>query len=175
MARWKPFFIGQRSLAILRRGNRRQLIGFAPKFGRVRCGVIWQCVTGIAGRITSVARSTTLGRTISLALLSPKRIAGDTMQFRDDVGALHTQAGGTTFYDAANISGHKAPAVTPAISLPNGCGPAVGERFGVKAQFSYTVATDGSTFRLCPTGSRTGRRTNVQQRTLHARQHGIQH
>jgi sarcosine oxidase subunit alpha len=104
----KPFFIGQRSLAILKaRGNRQQLIGFtletpgesplAESHLAVRDG-------HIAGRITSVAHSTTLGRTIGLALLSPKHaIAGDTMQFRDDVGALHAaRLVAPPFYDAAN-------------------------------------------------------------------------
>ena len=74
----KPFFIGQRSLAILkRRGNRQQLIGFTLNAAR-RTGHSTLAESHLAirdgdiiGRITSVAHSATLGRTIGLALLAP--------------------------------------------------------------------------------------------------------
>ncbi len=69
----KPFFVGQRSLRILeKRGARQRLVGFtldgdAPVLEShllIHAG-------DIAGRVTSVARSPTLGRTIGLAMAAP--------------------------------------------------------------------------------------------------------
>jgi len=78
-ARWavsmkKPFFVGQRSLKILEsRGPRQKLAGIevldatrAPK----ECHLVIDR-GAIAGRVTSVARSRTLGKTIGLAMLAP--------------------------------------------------------------------------------------------------------
>jgi len=101
----KPFFIGQRSLqALQRRGGQQQLIGFtiatrtplAESHLAIHAG-------SIIGRITSIAWSETLGRTVGLALLSPAHaVFGGTVQFRDDAGAMHAaQLAATPFYDAA--------------------------------------------------------------------------
>jgi sarcosine oxidase, subunit alpha len=88
----KAFFNGQRSLLVLqRRGDRQQLIGFtldaqtslAESHLAIHAG-------DIVGRITSVAWSATLGRTIGLALLAPAHAVIDsTVQFRDDNGVMH--------------------------------------------------------------------------------------
>ena len=76
----KPFFVGQRSLRILeRRPRRQQLVGFAlrgdapakPK----ECHLVLD-ESEIAGRVTSVGNSPTLGRCIGLALVTPKVAAG---------------------------------------------------------------------------------------------------
>jgi sarcosine oxidase subunit alpha len=99
----KPFFNGQRSLqALQRRGDRQQLIGFtigaqtplAESHLAIHAG-------DIVGRITSVAWSATLGKTIGLALLAPAHaIVSGSVQLRDDQGALHTaQLVAPPFYD----------------------------------------------------------------------------
>jgi sarcosine oxidase subunit alpha len=74
----KPFFVGQRSLRIhVRRGPRQKLVGFevgsaqagdAPAIGEANLLIH---NGNIAGRVTSVAHSPTLGRTIGLAMASP--------------------------------------------------------------------------------------------------------
>jgi sarcosine oxidase, subunit alpha len=99
----KPFFIGQRSLkALQRRGDRQQLIGFTTSARTSLCESHLAIHAGdIVGRITSVAWSATLGRTIGLALLAPSHaVAGGSAQFRDDQGVLHTvQLVAPPFYD----------------------------------------------------------------------------
>jgi sarcosine oxidase subunit alpha len=86
----KPFFVGQRSLAIIARDERRQqLVGFALEPGR-RAG-IREChlaIRGgdIAGRVTSVGYSPTLGRTIGLALVTPAAAKDATLAIRIDRG-----------------------------------------------------------------------------------------
>jgi sarcosine oxidase subunit alpha len=74
----KPFFVGQRSLRIhVRRGVRQKLIGFelAPEQvaggAAIRESNLLIHLGGIAGRVTSVAQSPTLGRTIGLAMAAP--------------------------------------------------------------------------------------------------------
>ena len=73
----KPFFVGQRSLRIhVRRGARQKLVGFelaphadgAPLIGEANLLIQ---NGNIAGRVTSIAHSPTLGRTIGLAMASP--------------------------------------------------------------------------------------------------------
>ncbi len=104
----KPFFVGQRSLAILgRRGGRQQLIGFTLDAGRAPLA---ECHLAIAdgqiiGRITSIAWSETLQKTIGLALLAPARaVVGGSVQFRDDAGALHAASlVAPPFYDPQNL------------------------------------------------------------------------
>ena len=69
----KPFFVGQRSLAILRaRGTAQQLVGFALDDAEAPVLECHLVIHGgdIAGRVTSITRSATLGQTIGLALLS---------------------------------------------------------------------------------------------------------
>src|SRR5271165_6127766 len=78
-ARWavsmqKPFFVGQRSLKILQaRGLRQKLVGIEI-LGSTRLPKECQLVIDggrIAGRVTSVARSRTLNKSIGLAMLAP--------------------------------------------------------------------------------------------------------
>jgi sarcosine oxidase subunit alpha len=103
----KPFFVGQRSLAILqRRGERQQLAGFTLDAGRVPLA---ECHLAIAdgqiiGRITSIAWSEALQKTIGLALLAPAHASvGGSVQFRDDAGTLHAaRIVATPFYDPQN-------------------------------------------------------------------------
>jgi sarcosine oxidase, subunit alpha len=99
----KPFFIGQRSLqALQRRGERQRLIGFTLSAQTPLTESHLAIHAGdIVGRITSVAWSATLGRTIGLALLAPAHAVVDgTVQFRDERGGLHTaRLVAAPFYD----------------------------------------------------------------------------
>jgi sarcosine oxidase subunit alpha len=104
----KPFFVGQRSLAILaRRGPRQQLAGFrleAPRAPLLESNLA--IGNGeIVGRITSIAWSATLGCTIGLAMLSPALTKpGTRVQFRDDRGVLHAAVVvEPPFYDPDNL------------------------------------------------------------------------
>jgi sarcosine oxidase, subunit alpha len=101
----KPFFVGQRSLAALRRrGPKQCLVGFvlddieAPV---LECHLVIQGVD-IAGRITSITRSVTLGRALGLAYVSPALAAvGTRLAIRGDDGLLHAaEVVLTPFYDA---------------------------------------------------------------------------
>jgi len=104
----KPFFVGQRSLKILEKRSRRQeLIGFmlepgfagtAPK----ECHLIIHN-GNIAGRVTSIALSETLGYHIGLAVISPELAATDTrFNIRVDGGAMvEAVVTSTPFYDPA--------------------------------------------------------------------------
>jgi sarcosine oxidase subunit alpha len=74
----KPFFVGQRSLRIhVRRGARQKLVGFELEPEQAAGGAaihesnLLIHLGGIAGRVTSVANSPTLGRTIGLAMAAP--------------------------------------------------------------------------------------------------------
>ena len=74
----KPFFVGQRSLRIhVKRGARQKLVGFEldPADGAAlpAIGEANLLISGddIAGRVTSIAHSPTLGRTIGLAMAAP--------------------------------------------------------------------------------------------------------
>jgi sarcosine oxidase subunit alpha len=104
----KPFFIGQRSLRILEaRGPRQKLAGFEmtaagplPK----ECHLIIER-GAIAGRITSVAHSRALGKSIGLAMLSPELAQpGRDLQIRADGGALlGARVVPAPFYDPKNL------------------------------------------------------------------------
>ncbi|HEU5133764.1 MAG TPA: 2Fe-2S iron-sulfur cluster-binding protein [Steroidobacteraceae bacterium] len=81
----KPFFVGQRSLRIhVRRGARQKLVGFELAPEQVASGAAIResnlliHLGGIAGRVTSVAQSPTLGRTIGLAMANPSLAAPGT-------------------------------------------------------------------------------------------------
>ncbi len=103
----KPFFVGQRSLAILKQKPRKQrLVGFvrdtrepAPKEGHLVIDG-----TNIAGRITSTGWSDTLGMQIGLAYVSiPLAQPGTELQIRVDGGVLVTaRVAKLPFYDPAN-------------------------------------------------------------------------
>jgi sarcosine oxidase subunit alpha len=103
----KPFFIGQRSLAILqRRGDRQRLAGFILEASHAPLCESHLAIEGdqIVGRITSIAWSQALGRTIGFALLHPTHSAvGQRVQFRDDAGAMHAAlVVEPPFYDPGN-------------------------------------------------------------------------
>lgn len=100
----KPFFIGQRSLAVLQRQALRQtLVGFRLPAGAAQrpreCHLIIDAGR-IAGRVTSVGLSPTLGHVIGLALVDPAVAARGRLRIRVD-GALEIDADVTPlpFYD----------------------------------------------------------------------------
>jgi sarcosine oxidase subunit alpha len=104
----KPFFVGQRSLSILKaRGARQQLIGFVLDMPRAPLAECHLAIAEgeIAGRITSIAWSEALQKTIGLALLKPSlAVAGGRIRFRDNRGRLHTaQLVAPPFYDPQNL------------------------------------------------------------------------
>jgi len=101
----KPFFIGQRSLAILTREPRRQtLVGFQlppEEARRPKEGHLIIADGQIAGRVTSIGRSPTLGRCIGLALVSPAQAAGTSLRIRiENRVELEAQVAQPPFYDA---------------------------------------------------------------------------
>jgi sarcosine oxidase, subunit alpha len=103
----KPFFVGQRSLRILQqRGPRQLLMGFeidglAPALKE--CHLI---IEGgdIAGRVTSVTYSHTLGKTIGLAMVKPALAKiGTPLSMRlSDGSMVQATAAATPFYDRDN-------------------------------------------------------------------------
>jgi sarcosine oxidase, subunit alpha len=104
----KPFFVGQRSLRILQaRGPRQKLVGIElaattplPK----ECHLIIE-KGAIAGRVTSVAHSRALNKSIGLAMLSPELAqAGRDIQIRlDGGGMLAARVAAAPFYDPKNL------------------------------------------------------------------------
>ncbi len=77
----KPFFVGQRSLRIHEsRGPRQTLVGFELPADHAPVFEANLLIDGgdIAGRVTSIARSPTLGRTIGLAMAAPRLAAPGT-------------------------------------------------------------------------------------------------
>jgi sarcosine oxidase subunit alpha len=105
VAMQKPFFIGQRSLKILKaRGPRQILVGIevVDAGGRMpkECHLIIDR-GAIAGRVTSIVHSTTLGKTIGLAMLTPGLAqVGNEIEIRTDLGVmLKARVVPTPFYD----------------------------------------------------------------------------
>ena len=105
----KPFFVGQRSLAIVaRQPLTRRLVGFA--FDADHDGPLPdEChlvLAGdqIAGRVTSIAPRTTLGHAIGLAFVQPDlSAAGTRLDIRVAEGRLvHPRVVATPFYDPEN-------------------------------------------------------------------------
>lgn len=105
----KPFFIGQRSLAIIgRKPLKRLLVGFMlpPEHTDLAARMPKECHLiieegQIVGRVTSVTLSPTLGRVIGLAFVTPERgVPGTQFQIRTDDGTLVTATVvETPFYD----------------------------------------------------------------------------
>ena len=96
LAMEKPYFIGQRSLAILaKRPIRKQLVPFvlAVNFNAempMECNLV---IDGneIAGRVTSINYSKFIDRCIGFAYVTPaKKAVGSEFQIRTDSGALVT-------------------------------------------------------------------------------------
>ena len=105
----KPFFVGKRSLAILRdKELQRQLVGFTlPKNHagpRPKDCHLIIAEDQIRGRVTSVAFSHTLGQVIGLAYLPPEQSPpGTNFQIRVEKGELVTATVvKTPFYDPEN-------------------------------------------------------------------------
>jgi sarcosine oxidase, subunit alpha len=103
----KPFFVGQRSLRILKeRGPRQTLVGIElldPARLPKECHLVIE-QGAIAGRITSVAHSRALNKAIGLAMLSPAlaRLGGE-IDIRGDGGEiLKARIVATPFYDPKN-------------------------------------------------------------------------
>jgi sarcosine oxidase, subunit alpha len=102
----KPFFIGQRSLAIIARQPRKQqLVGFAFAPGeRPQVKECHLVIKGgeLAGRVTSVGISATLERTIGLALVTPAVAQEGNLMIRGE-GGVEVRASilPLPFYDAA--------------------------------------------------------------------------
>jgi sarcosine oxidase subunit alpha len=88
----KPFFIGQRSLRIhQQRGARQKLVGFELESpdAPIRESHLLIHAGDIAGRVTSIARSPTLGRTIGLAMARPDLAApGSALGIRASDGTM---------------------------------------------------------------------------------------
>jgi sarcosine oxidase, subunit alpha len=111
-ARWavsmkKPFFVGQRSLKILEaRGPRQKLVGIevldAARIPK-ECHLIIHG-DAIGGRVTSIARSRALGKTIGLAMLAPQLAeVGRELRIRIDGGeTIAARVIATPFYDPSN-------------------------------------------------------------------------
>jgi len=104
----KPFFVGQRSLQAMSRLPRKQtLVGFT--LDDAAAGVPKEChlvieAGEIAGRVTSIALSPTLGKVIGLALVNPALAkTGQTLSIRIDGGAMvRATVADTPFYDPQN-------------------------------------------------------------------------
>jgi sarcosine oxidase subunit alpha len=106
----KPFFVGQRSLAVIAgKPRRQQLVGFtlpADHQGQApqECHLV---IEGgdIAGRVTSVAWSPSLGRRIGLAYVRPEMSAiGSRFTIRlSDKSVVTAEVVNTPFYDPDNL------------------------------------------------------------------------
>lgn len=113
----KPFFIGQRSLRILQQRAPRQVLAgieideAAPRPPKESHLII--AAGEIAGRVTSIARSDALSRTIGLALLDPAlaRPAQELSIRGDDGLMIKARVVRTPFYDPKNLR-QKAEATT---------------------------------------------------------------
>jgi len=103
----KPFFVGKRSLDIVRRrGPRQMLVGFELDAGAAavprECHLVIRG-GGIAGRVTSIVRSEALGRTVGLAFVAPDMVAeGTALSVRAEGGVMvAARVVALPFYDAA--------------------------------------------------------------------------
>lgn len=108
LAKKKSFYVGKRSIDMqMTKGTTRKLVGFAVRGTDAPtpkdCHLIIRDGE-IAGRITSVAQSPTLGKAIGLAFVPPAMSAvGTTFQIRVDGGLMaDAQVVATPFYDPEN-------------------------------------------------------------------------
>jgi len=106
----KPFFVGARSLEVVRKQPlNRRLVGLS--FSADSTGPLpEECHLMIAdgdivGRVTSIAKQTTLGHPIALAFVRPDLAeAGQVLQVRGDGGALvEAEVAALPFYDPENV------------------------------------------------------------------------
>jgi sarcosine oxidase subunit alpha len=106
----KPFFVGQRSLAILsKKPLKRKLVGFMlPEAYRgslpKECHLVVR-QGKISGRVTSVSHSPTLGRILGLAYVAPDQAApGSSFTIRIDGGQeILATVVSFPFYDPENL------------------------------------------------------------------------
>jgi sarcosine oxidase subunit alpha len=111
----KPFFIGQRSLRVLAaRPLRQRLVGFrlpadAPRRPK-ECHLVLDGGR-IAGRVTSVGVSPTLGHCIGLALVDPALCARKLIRIRVERAELEAELVPLPFYDPQGLrqQGGEAP------------------------------------------------------------------
>jgi sarcosine oxidase subunit alpha len=101
----KSFFIGQRSLRVIERQPPRQtLVGFVLDRDEVRCPQECHLVIeagDIAGRVTSVGFSPTLGLCIGLAFVTPMLAERGRFNIRVEGGVmLEARVASLPFYDA---------------------------------------------------------------------------
>lgn len=104
----KPFFIGQRSVQILqKRARQRQLTGFTFDAGShdaapTECNLVIRNGE-IAGRVTSIAFSPTVGKFVGLAFLTPELAKSDSRFFirGSDGRMFEAQTAALPFYDPA--------------------------------------------------------------------------
>jgi sarcosine oxidase subunit alpha len=117
----KPFFVGQRSLQVIdKKIAQQRLVGFTLDDGVKNTG-LREChlvIEGgeLAGRITSVAWSPTLQKTIGLAFVRPAlSAAGARIVFRvSDGSTVQATVVTTPFYDPGNLRQKgMAPSILP--------------------------------------------------------------
>lgn len=100
----KPFFVGQRSLTVLAKRTRHQtLVGFRLPHGAARRPRESHLIIDggtIAGRVTSVGLSPTLGHVIGLALVKPAVAERGSFNVRIDAGTeIVAEVTSLPFYD----------------------------------------------------------------------------
>jgi sarcosine oxidase subunit alpha len=129
----KPFFIGQRSLAVLGKQPRRQtLVGFRlppPASLRPRESHLVLDSGQIAGRVTSSCFSPTLGCCIGLALVTPAVAAARQLRIRIDRGReIDAQIVAPPFYDREGERQRPAPPLPVAEAIRPRAGQASARR-----------------------------------------------
>ena len=108
LGKQKPFFVGQRSLALLqKRPLTRRLVGivFPPGYvGPVPLENHLVIHRGdIVGRVTSIAGRSTVGRVIGLGFVRPDLTeAGTKIEIRGDRRPLRAEVAALPFYDPEN-------------------------------------------------------------------------
>ena len=113
----KPFFIGQRSLKILQTRAPRQLLVGIEILDEARIPKECHLIIAdgaIAGRVTSIVRSHSVGKAIGLAMLAPElAVPGREITVRIEEGALvRARVTPTPFYDPGNTR-QRAPVAQP--------------------------------------------------------------
>lgn len=128
----KPFFVGQRSLsAIAKKPRKQQLVGITFPAGYsgklpLECNLV---IAGgdIAGRVTSIAFSPTLGHAIGLAFVRPDLATpGGSVSIRlSDGSMVQAKVSATPFYDPDNQRQKDEPPAGQASPLVSANGGAV--------------------------------------------------
>jgi sarcosine oxidase, subunit alpha len=138
----KPFFVGQRSLRILLKQARRQLlVGFQlppEELRQPKEGHLTVAAGAITGRVTSVGRSPTLGRCIGLALVSPEQASAGQLRVRIEGGTeLDAQVVPLPFYDPQGVRQRAELPPQPGSALPasESTAPLTAEKRRPRARF----------------------------------------